>query len=64
MTRTNTISVNGMQLITQEGACVALDCSMSTLRRLVIADRLRRVRVLGRWLIDWSSIQKVIEARK
>jgi hypothetical protein len=61
---TNIISVNGKQLISLEGAAVALDLSLSTIRRMVKASQLRRVRVLGRWLVDWSSIEGVLESRK
>jgi hypothetical protein len=61
---TNIISVNGKQLISLEGAAVALDLSLSTIRRMVKASRLRRVRVLGRWLVDWSSIETILDGRK
>ena len=62
--RPNIIRVNSKELISLEGAAVALDISLSTIRRMVKNNTLRRVRVLGRWLIDWASIESVLESRK
>ena len=54
----NQITVNGKKLITIEAAAVELGVSYSTVRRLISAGELARVRVLGRWLIDCTSLEK------
>ncbi len=64
MTNTpHTLTINGLKLISQEGAAHELGCSMSTVRRLVLSGQLQRVRVLGRWLIDCTTVDKVKETR-